>query len=170
MPSTANYFLQYLGTSHSPQPLPNAQSYYTPSQSLPFSPPYNPPQFHQTYGHLNQGQQVMPRPDIKRMISEALAEAGVTSKAPVGYDTSKFPHFTLPPGFKMPKMRRYNGAEDPRNHLAAFNMDTLPYRYDQGLIVYLFFKTLEGEALRWFDALTAHDLQDFKTVEEKFLN
>ena len=90
----------------------------------------------------------MPRLDIKRMISKALAEAGVTSKAPVGYDTSKFPHFTLPPGFKMPKMRRYNGAEDPRNHLATFNMDTLPYRYDQGLIVYLFFKTLEGEALR----------------------
>ena len=84
----------------------------------------------------------------------------------MGYDTSKFPHFTLPPGYKMPKMRRYNGAKDPMNHLAAFNMDTLPYRYDRGLIIYLFFKTLEGEALRWFDVLTAHDLQDFKTVEE----
>ena len=104
------------------------------------------------------------------MIAEALAEAGVTSKAPIGYDTSKFPHFTIPLGFKMPKMRRYNGTEDPKNHLAAFTMDTLPYRYDVGLIAYLFFKMLEGEALKWFDTLTTYDLQDFRIVEEKFLN
>ena len=99
------------------------------------------------------------------MIAEVSAEAGVTSKAPIGCDTSKFPHFTLPPGFKMPKMRRYDGTGDPRNHIAAFTMDTLPYRYDTGLIVYLFFKTLEGEALKWFDTLTIYDLQDFKIVE-----
>ena len=82
------------------------------------------------------------------MIAEVLAEAGVTSKAPIGYDTSKFPHFTLPSGFKMSKMRMYNGTEDPKNHLAAFTLDTLPYYYDVGLIAYLFFKTLEGEALK----------------------
>ena len=84
----------------------------------------------------------MPGPDIKRMISEALAEAAVTCKAPVGFDTSKFPRFTLPPGFKMPKMQKYDGMGDPRNHLATFTMDTLPYQHDNGLIVYLFFKSL----------------------------
>ena len=104
------------------------------------------------------------------MIVEALVEGGVTSKAPIGYDTSKFLHFTLPPRFKMPNIRRYDGTEDPKNHLAAFTMDTLPYRYDTRLIVYLFFKTLEGEALKWFDTLTTYDLQDFRTVEGKFLN
>ena len=76
------------------------------------------------------------------MIAEVIAEAGVTSKALVGYDPSKFPHFTLPPGFKMSKMKRYNGTEDPRNHFAAFTMDTLPYRYDQRLIMYLSSKHL----------------------------
>ena len=104
------------------------------------------------------------------MIAKALAEAEVTSKALIGYDTSKFPHFTLPLGFKMPKMRRYDGTEDPRNHLAVFTMDTLPYRYDTWLIVYLFFKTLEGEALKWFDTLTNYVLQNFRIVEGKFLN
>ena len=93
--------------------------------------------------------------DIKKMISETLAEARVASKSLVGFDTSKFPHVTLPPGFKMPKMRRYNGTEDPRSHLATFTRDALPYRYDHGLVVYLLFKTLEGEALKWFDTLTA---------------
>ena len=104
------------------------------------------------------------------MISEALAEARVTSNAPVGFDTSKFPHFTLLSGFKMPEMRKYNGTDDPRNHLAIFTMDALPYHNDHGLTVYLFFKTLEREALKWFDTLTAHDLWDFKTVEKKFLS
>ena len=112
----------------------------------------------------------MSGPDIKKMISEALAEAGVTSRASVGFDTSKFPHFTLPPRFKTPKMRRYNGIEDPRSHLATFTMDALPYHYDHVLTIYFFFKTLEGEALQWFDTLMAHDLQDFRTVEEKFLS
>ena len=112
----------------------------------------------------------MPGSDIKRMISDALVEAGVTSKAPVSFDTSKFPHFTLPPGFKMLKMRKYNGTEDPRSHLATFTIYALPYRYDHGLTIYLFFKTHEGEALKWFDTLMAHDLRDFKMVEEFFLN
>ena len=112
----------------------------------------------------------MPGPDIKRMISEALAEVGVTFKAPVGFDTSKFPCFTLPPGFKMPKMQKYDGMGDPRNHLATFTRDTLPYQHDNGFTVYLFFKSLEGEALRWFNTLIAYDLNDFKIVLEKFLH
>ena len=89
----------------------------------------------------------MPGQDIKRMISEALTEVGITHKAPIGFDTSKFPHFVLPPGFKMPNMRKYSGIEDPRGHLATFTMDALPFQYDNGLIIYLFFKSLEGEAL-----------------------
>ena len=112
----------------------------------------------------------MSRPDIKRMISEALAEAGVTSKALVNFDTSKFPRFTLLPGFKMPTMQKYDGMGDPRNHLATFTMDTLPYQHDNGLTIYLFFKSLEGEVLRWFNTLTAYDLSDFKIVLENFLH
>ena len=54
--------------------------------------------------------------------------------------------------------------------IATFTMDALPYHYDHGLTVYLFFKTLDGEALKWFDILTAHDLQDFRTVEKKVLS
>ena len=49
-------------------------------------------------------------------------------------------------------------------------MDALPYQYDNGLTIYLFFKSLEGEALKWFNTLTACDLSDFKIVQEKFLN
>ena len=104
------------------------------------------------------------------MTSDALTEAGITSKAPVGFDTSKFPRFNLLPGFKMPKMQKYDGMGDPRNHLATFTMDTLPYQHDNGLTIYLFFKSLEGEALRWFNMLTAFDLSDFKIVLEKFLH
>ena len=70
----------------------------------------------------------------------------------------------------MPKMRKYDGTEDPNNHLATFTMDALPYQYNNGLTTYLFFRSLEGEALRWFNTLTACDLNDFKMVQEKFLN
>ena len=77
----------------------------------------------------------MPGQDIKRMISEALIEVGVTTKAPIGFDMLKFPHFALPPRFKMPKMRKYSGFEDPSGHLATVAMDALPYQYDNGLII-----------------------------------
>ena len=104
------------------------------------------------------------------MISDALAEAGVTFKALVGFDTSKFPPFSLPLEFKMLKIQKYDGMGDPRNHLATFTMDALPYQHDNRLTVYLFFKSLEEEALRWFNMLTASDLSDFKIVLEKFLH
>ena len=104
------------------------------------------------------------------MISEALVEVGVTSKASVDFDTSKFPPFSLPSGIKMPKMQKYDGVGDPRNHLATFTMDALPYQHDNGLTIYLFFNSLEGEALGWFNTLTTFDLNDFKTMLEKFLH
>ena len=77
-----SYQPQYPEITHSPQPPANAQAYYTPHQSQPFSPPYNPlpPSYHQTHGHRNQGQQAMLGQDIKKMISEALIEAEVTTK------------------------------------------------------------------------------------------
>ena len=108
--------------------------------------------------------------DLKSMISNVFAEAGVISKAPVDFDTSKFPPFSLLSGFKMPKMHKYDGMGDPRNHLATITMDALPYQHDNGLTIYLFFKSLEGEALRWFNTLTTSDLSDFKIVLEKFLH
>ena len=43
-------------------------------------------------------------------------------------------------------------------------MDALPYHYDNGLTIYLFFKSLDGEALRWFNTLTSYDLSNFKMV------
>ena len=65
-------------------------------------------------------------------------------------------------------MQKYDGMSDLRNHLATFTMDTLPYQHNNGLTIYLFFKSLEGEALRWFNTLTSSDLSDFKIILEKF--
>ena len=104
------------------------------------------------------------------MTLDALAVAGVTSKVPVGFDTSKSSPFSLPLGLKMPKIQKYDWTSGPRNHLATFTMDALPYQYDNGLTIYLFFKSLKGEALKRFNTLMECDLDDFKTVQEKFLN
>ena len=75
----------------------------------------------------------------------------------------------FPLGFKPPKYRLYDGTQDPHQHLAAFLMDSHQYLHDRVLLVHLFQRSLEGEALHWFISLPAQDLINFEVLSEKFI-
>src|SRR5262249_36900443 len=62
-------------------------------------------------------------------------------------DYCKLPPVYFPPGFKTPKYRKYNGTDDPNHHINAFMLYSHSYRHDQAMLVHLFHKSLEGEAL-----------------------
>src|SRR5262249_2820038 len=81
-------------------------------------------------------------------------------------DYCKLPPVYFPPGFKAPKYRKYNGLEDPNHHITSFVMDSHQYIHDKAMLVHLFHKSLEGEALHWFSSLSASDLASFDTVCE----
>ena len=82
---------------------------------------------------------------------------------------SRFPSFRLPPGFKYPKTPKFDGTTNPLNHLVRFQMVSAPYFYDLGLVIHLFFYSLEGEPIDWFLTLSKEDLNSFDKIRESFL-
>ena len=48
-------------------------------------------------------------------------------------------------------------------------MESAPYFYDLGLLIHLFFYSLEGEPMDWFHTLSKEDLSSFKKIRESFL-
>ena len=82
---------------------------------------------------------------------------------------SRFLPFRLPPSFKYPKTPKFNGTTNPLSHLVWFQMESAPYFHDLGLVVHLFFYSLEGEPMDWFLTLSKEDLSSFDKIRESFL-
>ena len=49
-----------------------------------------------------------------------------------------------------------------------FKMETRPYTEDPQVLAYLFQRSLEGDALKWYYTLPIHDVQDFSRVRDRF--
>src|SRR5262249_45925947 len=103
---------------------------------------------------------------INRVISESIP----TPRARSISDYCKLPPVYYPPGFKAPKYRMYDGTSDPRHHLSTFVMDSQPFMHNKALLVHLFQKSLEGEALMWFASLTVAEMVSFDIVAERFMS
>ena len=91
-----------------------------------------------------------------------LSALGVHTQAPPSFDMGKFPPFRLPPGFKYPKMPRFDGTTNPQSHIMRFQMEAAPYCHDLGLLIHMFFYFLEGEPMEWFMSLSKEELSSFK--------
>src|SRR5262249_2004523 len=56
------------------------------------------------------------------------------------------------------------------SHISSFVMESHQYLHDNAMLVHLFHKSLEGEALHWFSSLSAADLASFDIVAGKFIS
>jgi len=101
---------------------------------------------------------------MREVVSESMHDHKTRSVT----DYCKLPPAHLPPGFKAPKYRKYSGTEDPHHHISGFVMDSHLFLHNKALLVHLFQKSLEGEALSWFSSLPASDLSSFDIVVERF--
>ena len=91
-----------------------------------------------------------------------LSTLGVHTQALPSFDMSKFPSVWLPLGFKYPKMSKFDGATNPHSHIMRFQMKATPYYHDVGLLIHLFFYSLERESMEWFMSLSKEELSSFK--------
>ncbi|XP_073285001.1 uncharacterized protein [Primulina huaijiensis] len=76
----------------------------------------------------------------------------------------------LPPNFRQPTVRDYDGSTDPEEHLGRFNNAALLHRYSDGVKCRVFLTTLVGPAQRWFDLLPPHSITSFREFSTVFMN
>jgi len=112
----------------------------------------------------------MTRDEVTDLIQDFFSKFVPDAKPRSVVDYCKLPPVYFPPSFKAPMYRKYNGTDDPNHHINGFMLDSHLYRQDKAMLVHLFHKSLEGEALSWFTSLSATDLTSFDTVAEKFIS
>ncbi|PKI35872.1 hypothetical protein CRG98_043737, partial [Punica granatum] len=76
-------------------------------------------------------------------------------------DCSLFPGLRLPPKFKVPEFKTYEGTTDPRHHLR---------HYSGKMLQYWEYEDLSGSALDWFMSLKAEDILMWEDLSRKFID
>ncbi|PKI58758.1 hypothetical protein CRG98_020843, partial [Punica granatum] len=79
-------------------------------------------------------------------------------------DCNLFPSMQLPPKFKIPEFKTYEGTTDPRHHLRHYRGKMLQYW------IHSFQDSLSGSALDWFISLKAEDISTWEDLSWKFIN
>ncbi|PKI50772.1 hypothetical protein CRG98_028836 [Punica granatum] len=81
-------------------------------------------------------------------------------------DYSLFPGMRLPPKFKIPEFRTYEGTTDPRHHLRHYRGKMLQYWEYKEFVIHSFQDSLSGSALDWFMSLKAEDIPTTKEMAQ----
>ena len=60
------------------------------------------------------------------------------------------PNLIIPPRFKVVEFEKYDGAECPKIHLAAYYRKMAGYTHDEKLLIHVFQDSLTGVAVKWY--------------------
>jgi len=112
----------------------------------------------------------MTKEELQSYIKKVVSESIVDPKAQSITDYCKLPPVYFPPSFKAPKYQKYDGMVDPHHDVSGFIMDSHQFLHDKALLVHLFQKSLEGEALMWFSSLSVLELTSFDIMTERFIS
>ncbi|MDN4188837.1 hypothetical protein DC496_11105, partial [Bifidobacterium breve] len=85
-------------------------------------------------------------------------------------DCSLFPGMRLPPKFKVPEFKTYEGTTDPRHHLRHYRGKMLQYWEYEEFVIHSFQDSLSGSALDWFMSLKAEDIPTWEDLSRKFID
>ncbi|PKI56143.1 hypothetical protein CRG98_023461 [Punica granatum] len=73
----------------------------------------------------------------------------------------------LPPKFKVPEFKTYEGTMDPRHHLRHYRGKMLQYWEYKEFVIHSFQDSLSGSALDWFMSLKAEDIPTWEDLSRK---
>ncbi|PKI50066.1 hypothetical protein CRG98_029542 [Punica granatum] len=106
---------------------------------------------------------------LKRMEETIRALQAGDARPDVRYsDCSLFPAMRLPPKFKIPEFKTYEGTTDPRHHLRHYRGKMLQYWEYEEFVIHSFQDSLSGSALNWFMSLKADDIPTWEDLSRKF--
>jgi hypothetical protein len=83
------------------------------------------------------------------------------------FSMSWFPNMTVPPKFKAPKFKKYNGRRDPMIHLQMYCRKMVPYVDNEPLLIQTFQGTLIGHTAEWHSQLKK--ISHWKRLANTFL-
>ena len=80
------------------------------------------------------------------------------------------PTKSFPYKFEIPKIDKFKGKEDPREHLRQFKYSCYIISNDDVLMLHTFPMTLAGQALDWYNNLLQHSIYSFEQLAYRFLD
>ena len=75
----------------------------------------------------------------------------------------------LPPKYRFPNIKKYNGIDDPHLHLQQYIAFMKPIGLTKVQIIKQFPLSLTGVAVKWYYTLDAHVQQDWKELCSAFV-
>jgi hypothetical protein len=83
--------------------------------------------------------------------------------------TERVKAYPMPDKFKMPRIEKYDGSEDPQDHLKAFREHLILHGTPDEIACRAFPLTLKGVAKDWFTGLPPKSVGTFKELGRLFL-
>ena len=74
----------------------------------------------------------------------------------------------FPKGFEIPKFDKYRGMGNPEDHIKEFQVHCMEVAYDNTYLMWLFPRSLAGDAIEWFSRLPS-GIRTFKEIRDAFI-
>ena len=65
-------------------------------------------------------------------------------------ELSLVPDMVIPPKFKMPKFKKYDGTKCPENHLITYCNKMTGHARNEDLLVHVFYDSLAAAIAQWY--------------------
>nr|XP_012466325.1 unnamed protein product [Gossypium raimondii] len=84
-------------------------------------------------------------------------------------DLSLVPYLVLPPKFKAPKFKKFNGTSCPEAHITMFYRRMTGYINNDQLLIHCFQDSLIGSATKWYNQLSRTNIHSWKDWAQAFM-
>ncbi|KAA3486504.1 hypothetical protein EPI10_030407 [Gossypium australe] len=84
-------------------------------------------------------------------------------------DLSLVPDLVLPPEFKTPEFKKYNGTSCPEAHITMFCRRMIEYVNNDQLLIHCFQDSLIGSVAKWYNQLSRAQVNSWKDLAQAFM-
>ena len=79
------------------------------------------------------------------------------------------PDLVIPPKFKIPNFKKYDGTKCPENHLATYCNQMAGHAHNEDLLIHVFYDSLAGAAAQWYRGLKNDQIHTWRDLAREFL-
>ena len=79
------------------------------------------------------------------------------------------PDVVILPKFKMPKFKKYDGTNCPKNHLAVYCNKMARHTRNEDLLIYVFYESLTRTTAQWYMKLRKDQIRTWRDLFKAFM-